>query len=292
MTTQRRAEPAQLRRIPSILARIALSFLVIAIIIGAFLLPYLWMVSSAFKNQTAIFDELNPLSWKVFLPVGGTIDNFVALFEKGIGLALVNSLIVAFIQVGGTLVVCTLAAYALTRISFKGRSVVFAVILATFMLPAEALVVPMYGVVAGLNLQDTLLAVALPWVSSVFGLFLLKQAFEEIPMELDEAARLDGAGHFRVFWSIILPNVRTSLATLCLVTFLFSWNAFLWPLTVVQSSQNQVVQVAIAQSVSAGELPNWGLTFAGAAVATVPLILLFLFAQRFFVQGLASSGLK
>jgi ABC-type glycerol-3-phosphate transport system permease component len=265
---------------------------VIAIIVGAFLLPYLWMVSSAFKNQTAIFDDLNPLSWKVFLPVGGTIDNFVALFEKGIGLALLNSLIVAFIQVGGTLVVCTLAAYALTRISFKGRGVVFAVILATFMLPAEALVVPMYGVISGLNLQDTLLAVALPWVSSVFGLFLLKQAFEEIPMELDEAARLDGAGHFRVFWSIILPNVRTSLATLCLVTFLFSWNAFLWPLTVVQSPQNQVVQVAIAQSVSAGELPNWGLTFAGAAVATVPLILLFLFAQRFFVQGLASSGLK
>ncbi|MEL0626560.1 carbohydrate ABC transporter permease [Salinibacterium amurskyense] len=292
MTTQPIAEPAQLQRITRTLARFALSFVVIAIIVGAFLLPYLWMVSSAFKNQTAIFDELNPLSWKVFLPVGGTIDNFVALFEKGIGLALVNSLIVASIQVGGTLVVCTLAAYALTRISFKGRSVVFAVILATFMLPAEALVVPMYGVVAGLNLQDTLLAVALPWVSSVFGLFLLKQAFEEIPMELDEAARLDGAGHFRVFWSIILPNVRTSLATLCLVTFLFSWNAFLWPLTVVQSSQNQVVQVAIAQSVSAGELPNWGLTFAGAAVATVPLILLFLFAQRFFVQGLASSGLK
>ncbi|CAO1652288.1 carbohydrate ABC transporter permease [Salinibacterium sp. NSLL150] len=292
MTTQRIAEPHQLRRLPMTIARFGVSFVVIAIIVGAFLLPYLWMVSSAFKNQTAIFDDLNPLSWKVFLPVGGTIDNFVALFEKGIGLALVNSLIVAFIQVGGTLVVCTLAAYALTRISFKGRGVVFAVILATFMLPAEALVVPMYGVIAGLNLQDTLLAVALPWVSSVFGLFLLKQAFEEIPMELDEAARLDGAGHFRVFWSIILPNVRTSLATLCLVTFLFSWNAFLWPLTVVQSSQNQVIQVAIAQSVSAGELPNWGLTFAGAAVATVPLILLFLFAQRFFVQGLASSGLK
>jgi len=292
MTTQRIAEPTQLRRIPRTIVRFGVSFVVIAIIVGAFLLPYLWMVSSAFKNQTAIFDDLNPLSWKVFLPVGGTIDNFVALFEKGIGLALLNSLIVAFIQVGGTLVVCTLAAYALTRISFKGRGVVFAVILATFMLPAEALVVPMYGVISGLNLQDTLLAVALPWVSSVFGLFLLKQAFEEIPMELDEAARLDGAGHFRVFWSIILPNVRTSLATLCLVTFLFSWNAFLWPLTVVQSPQNQVVQVAIAQSVSAGELPNWGLTFAGAAVATVPLILLFLFAQRFFVQGLASSGLK
>jgi ABC-type glycerol-3-phosphate transport system permease component len=272
--------------------RLIFSIVIILIIAAVFLLPYLWMVSSALKDQKSIFSDLSPFSWKVFIPIGGTLENFIALFQKGIGLALVNSLIVALIQVVGSLVVCSLAAYALTRITFKGRKVIFALILATFMLPAEALVVPMYGVIAGLNLQDTLLAVALPWIASVFGLFLLRQAFEEIPMELDEAARLDGAGHFRVFWSIILPNVRTSLATLCLVTFLFSWNAFLWPLTVVQSPQNQVIQVAIAQSVAAGELPNWGLTFAGAAVATLPLIILFLFAQRFFVQGLASSGLK
>lgn len=273
-------------------SRLVLSLLIIAVIICVFLLPYLWMVASAFKGQNNIFSDLSPFSYKVFIPVGGTLDNIIQLFQKGVGQALVNSLIVAIIQVIGSLIVCSLAAYALTRIKFKGRQLVFGLILATFMLPAEALVVPLYGVVAGLGLQDTLLAVALPWVASVFGLFLLKQAFEEIPAELDEAARLDGAGHLRIFWSIIIPNVKTSLATLCLVTFLFSWNAFLWPLTVVQSTANQVVQVAIAQSVSAGELPNWGLTFAGAAVATLPLIILFLFAQRFFVQGLANSGLK
>ncbi len=292
MTTHPTAEPGGSRGIGIRSWRLIASLVIIALIVCVFLLPYLWMVSSALKDQNNIFADLSPFSWKVFVPVGGTLENFLALFEKGIGRALLNSVVVALIQVVGSLIVCSLAAYALTRITFAGRKVIFALILATFMLPAEALVVPMYGVIAGLQLQDTLLAVALPWVASVFGLFLLKQAFEEIPMELDEAAKLDGAGHFRVFWSIILPNVRTPLATLCLVTFLFSWNAFLWPLTVVQSPQNQVIQVAIAQSVAAGELPNWGVTFAGAAVATLPLILLFLFAQRFFVQGLASSGLK
>jgi len=273
-------------------ARMTAAGIVLAVVVAVFLLPYLWMVSSSFKDQKTIFAGLSPFSWSVFIPVHATMSNVVALFQKGIGQALLNSLIVAVIQVGGTLLVCAPAAYALTRIRFRGRGVIFGLILVTFMLPAEALVVPMYGVVSGLGLQDTLLAVALPWISSVFGLFLLRQAFEEIPIELDEAARLDGAGHVRIFLSVILPNVKTAITTLCLVTFLFSWNAFLWPLTVIQSPQRQVIQVAIAQSVAAGELPNWGITFGGAAIATVPLIVLFLFAQRFFVQGLASTGLK
>jgi ABC-type glycerol-3-phosphate transport system permease component len=126
----------------------------------------------------------------------------------------------------------------------------------------------------------------------VFGLFLLRQAFEQIPAELDEAARIDGAGHIRVFWSVILPNVRTALATLILIKFLFSWNAFLWPLVAIQTQENQVIQVAVAHSAAPDYLPNWGLTFAGAAIATVPLVILFLFLQRYFVRGLATTGMK
>lgn len=274
-------------------ARWAWSLLIVVGIVIVFVMPYLWMASSGFKSQFDIFSDINPLSWEAFLPIRGTFENFVTLFEsKGIGRALVNSFLIAAIQVGGALVVCSMAAYALTRIPFKGRGVVFALILVTFMLPTEALVVPMYSVISGLNLQDTLVAVAIPWVANVFGLFLLRQHFEEIPVSLDEAARLDGAGHFRIFWSIILPNVRTALATLCLVMFLFSWNSFLWPLVVTQSPENQPVQVNIAQSVAPGEFADWGLTFAGAAVATLPLIILFLFLQRYFVRGLASAGLK
>lgn len=269
------------------------SLLILFVIVCIFLIPYLWMVSSGAKNQNNIFSDISPLSWKTFLPVNGTLENYIELFVKdGVGRALLNSFLVAIMQVAGSLVVCSLAAYALTRIHFKGRGVVFALILATFMLPSEALVVPMYSVVSGMELQDTLVAVALPWIASVFGLFLLKQSFEEIPASLDEAARIDGAGHFRIFWSVILPNVKTALTTLCLIIFLFSWNSFLWPLVIIQTPENQLVQVAIAQTVSPGELPNWGSTFAGAAVATIPLVILFLILQRYFVKGLATAGLK
>lgn len=266
---------------------------VLALVLAIFALPYLWIVSSGFKSQTDIFKDMSPVSWRTFFPVDAITDNFVELFvQKGVGVALGNSLAIAAIEVVGALVVCSLAAYALTRMNFKGRGVIFALILATFMLPVEAMVVPLYRVVSGLGIEDTLWAVALPGVASVFGLFVLRQSFEQIPTELDEAARIDGAGHLRIFWSVILPNVRTALATLILVKFLFSWNAFLWPLVAIQTQENQVIQVAVAHSAAPDYLPNWGLTFAGAAVATVPLLLLFLLLQRYFVRGLATTGMK
>jgi ABC-type glycerol-3-phosphate transport system permease component len=269
------------------------SAVIVLVIIGIFLMPYFWMFSSGFKTQASIFSDVSPVSWRTFIPTEATFDNMRALFvDRGVGRALLNSFIVAAVQVIGALIVCTLAAYPLTRMHFRGRNVIFALILATFMLPTEALVVPLYQLVAGMGLQDTLAAVALPWIASAFGLFLLKQSFEQVPVELDEAAMLDGAGHFRTFFSIILPTVRADLVTFVLLIFLFSWNGFLWPLVAVQSTENTLVQVAIAQSVSPGELPNWGLTFAGASVATIPLIILFVFLQRLFIPGLARTGMK
>ncbi|MBI1774390.1 MAG: carbohydrate ABC transporter permease [Proteobacteria bacterium] len=274
-------------------ARIVVSFSILAAIIVVFLLPYAWIVASSFKPQFAIFRDLNPIGWRSFVPTEPTLQNFILLFKsRGLGQALINSLIVSTCQVVCTLALCSTAAYALTRIRFPGRNIVFVIILMTFLLPVEALVVPLYQVVSGLGLHDSLIAAFIPWISSPFGLFMLRQAFEELPRELDDAAKIDGAGHLRIFWSIILPNVRTALATLALVIFLFSWNAFLWPLVILQSKTKLVVQVAIAQSVSPGELPNWGETFAGATLATVPILILFVFLQRYFVRGIASSGMK
>jgi ABC-type glycerol-3-phosphate transport system permease component len=158
----------------------------------------------------------------------------------------------------------------------------------------EALLVPLYSVVSGLGLQDTLQAVALPWVANVFGLFLLRQHFEEIPRDLDEAARLDGAGHLRVLWYIILPNVRAGLASMALIVFLFSWNSFLWPLVINGSPSVATLQVTLSGYLSPNPTspPIWGLIFAGSVVAVLPLVILFLLLQRYFVRGLASSGLK
>jgi multiple sugar transport system permease protein/putative chitobiose transport system permease protein len=278
-----------LKRAASLLAGAAILLVILAVFLG----PYAWIVASSFKPQFAIFRDLNPISWGTFIPANPTLDNFVHLFrDRGIGRALLNSAIVSSCQVAGTIVLCSMAAYGLTRIRFRGAGVVFALVLMTFLLPIESLMVPLYMHVSRLGLQDTLIGVFIPWIASPFGLFMLRQAFEDLPRELDEAATIDGAGHVRIFWSVVLPNVRTTLATLALVTFLFSWNAFLWPLVILSSPRNQVVQLAIAQSVAIGQFPNWGETFAGATIATVPLILLFLFLQRYFVRGIALTGVK
>ncbi|MBM3521529.1 MAG: carbohydrate ABC transporter permease [Alphaproteobacteria bacterium] len=275
------------------LLQIVAGTIILLVILAIFLGPYAWVVASSFKQQFAIFRDLKPISWATFFPSDPTLANFIHLFQnRGLGRALINSAIVSSCQVVGTLALCSLAAYGLTRIPFKGSKVVFALVLMTFLLPIESLMVPLYIHVTGLGLADTLVGVFIPWIASPFGLFMLRQAFEEIPRELDEAARIDGAGHFRIFWSIILPNVKTPLATLALVTFLFSWNAFLWPLVILHSPRNHVIQLAIAQSVSIAQLPNWGETFAGATIATVPLIILFLFLQRYFVRGIALTGVK
>jgi multiple sugar transport system permease protein/putative chitobiose transport system permease protein len=267
--------------------------LIILVIMACFLAPYAWIVSSSFKNQFTVFGDVTPLSWRAFLPVGATLENYVSLFERtNILRALLNTAIVAGGQVALTLLLCSMAAYALTRIKFPGANIVFILILLTFLLPIEAMMVPLYEVVSGLGLSNTLLGIMIPWIASPFGLFLLRQAFEELPVELEDAARIDGAGHVRIFFSIVLPNVKVPLLTLGLVTFLFSWNSFLWPLVIVQSPSQQIIQVAIAQQGSPTQLPNWGETFAGATVATLPLIVLFLLLQRYFTLGMATSGIK
>lgn len=267
--------------------------LVILLIVCCFLAPYAWIVASSFKNQLTLFGDVTPLSWRAFLPVEGTIENYVSLFERTNVLpALLNTAIVAGGQVALTLLLCSMAAYSLTRIRFPGAKIVFVLILLTFLLPIEALMVPLYQVVSGLGLSNTLLGIMIPWIASPFGLFLLKQAFEELPAELEDAARIDGAGHIRIFFSIVLPNVKVPMLTLGLITFLFSWNSFLWPLVIVQDPARQIIQVAIAQQGSPTQLPNWGETFAGATVATLPLILLFLLLQKYFTQGMTTSGIK
>lgn len=278
--------------VPPIRRALTLSALLLLIVV-CFLAPYAWIVASSFKNQFTLFNDVSPLSWRAFVPAGGTLENYASLFGRtNVLRALLNTAIVAAAQVALTLALCSMAAYALTRIRFPGANIVFVLILLTFLLPIEALMVPLYQVVSGLGLANTLLGVMIPWVASPFGLFLLRQAFEELPKELEDAARIDGAGHATIFFRIILPSMKVPLLTLGLVTFLFSWNSFLWPLVIVQTPDQQLIQVAIAQQGSPTQLPNWGETFAGATVATVPLIIVFLLLQRYFTQGMTMSGIK
>ncbi|MFV0246102.1 MAG: carbohydrate ABC transporter permease [Qingshengfaniella sp.] len=267
--------------------------LILLVILACFFAPFLWVVSNSFKPQLGIFSDVTPISWRTFLPLEPVLENYRSLFARtNILRALLNTALVSAGQVALTLILCSLAAYALTRITFRGSNVIFVMILLTFLLPVEALLVPLYQVVSGLGLNNTLLGVMIPWIASPFGMFLLKQSFEELPKDLEDAARIDGAGHVRTFVSVILPNVKVPLLTLGLVTFLFSWNSFLWPLVIAQRPDMQLIQVAIAQQGSPTQLPNWGETFAGATVATLPLIVLFLLLQKYFTQGMTMSGIK
>jgi ABC-type glycerol-3-phosphate transport system permease component len=276
-------------------ARGAASTIMIILVIIVFGIPFLWVVVSSFKSQQTIFADLVPFSFKTFIPTHPTLANYRQLFiVNGFARKVLNSFLIAAMQVAGALLLCTPAAYALTRLRFRGRGLIFALILVTFMVPVEALLVPLYSVLTGLGLQNTLEAVALPWVANVFGLFLLRQHFQEIPRELDEAARIDGASHLRVLWSVILPSVRAGLSSMALIVFLFSWNSFLWPLVINGDPNLATIQVALSGYLSPSPLspPMWGLIFAGAVVAVLPLVILFLFLQRYFVRGLASTGLK
>ncbi|HEU5419915.1 MAG TPA: carbohydrate ABC transporter permease [Streptosporangiaceae bacterium] len=289
-----RAGVALVRRTRS--ARAARStgyWLISAALVVIFLAPFLWILASSFKSQAHIFADVSPLSVKTFIPTEPTMSNYSAAFtNEHVGRALINSLIVSVLQVALTVLLAVPAAYALTRLKFRLQGLMFGIILVTFMIPAEAVVIPLFQIVSDLHLSNTLYGVFMPFIASPFALFLLRQAFRDIPLDLDEAALIDGASHWKIMTRVIVPNVRPALATAALMTFLFSWNAFLWPLIVIQSQNNQLVQVAIAINTVPGELPNWGQVFSGAVIATLPVLILFIFLQRYFVRGIVASGIK
>lgn len=264
----------------------------ILMLLALFLLPVLWILSSSFESQTEIFKNVSPLSLQTFVPTSPTLANYHAAFaDAGVGRALLNSIIIAAAQVGGTLLLAVPAAYALARLHFRGRSFVFVLIMVTFMVPGEVIVVPLFQITSRLHLQNSLPGVFLPWIAYPLAVFLLRQAFLELPREFDDAAKIDGANHLRILRSILLPNVRPALATVAIATFLYSWNAFLWPLLIISSTSKEVIQVAIAVNTVPGEIPNWGEVFAGAMIASVPVLILFSVLQRYFVRGITMAGL-
>lgn len=275
-----------------------------AVIAALFLTPMLWVVGGSFKNQLDIFKDVQPISIWTFIPRHPTLANIQdSLFtggsrtEEGGGLGLanafLNSAIVSIGQVALTLILCSMAAYAFSRLRFTGRTGLFLVVLMALAVPLEVVVVPLYRVATELGLSNSLIGVFLPFVAQPLGLYILRQAFDDLPRELDDAAMIDGASHFQILYRILIPNMIPSLTTVAILTFLFSWNAFLWPLVIISDPQNQLVQVAVAQAAGApGHLPNWGVIMAAASLTMLPVILLFAFLQRYFVRGFAWTGLR
>ncbi|MER7705125.1 carbohydrate ABC transporter permease [Kitasatospora sp. NPDC097605] len=260
-----------------------------ALVLGGLLMlfPFVWMVLTSFKGVSQMINE--PLSW---LPSPWRAQNYPdVLREVPIGRAYWNSMYIAAITVAATLLTGAMAAYAFARIPFRGSGPLFGLFLATQMVPAQVTIVPLYIMLAKLQLIDSHLALILPAIANPFAVFLLRQFIRAVPVELEEAARIDGAGRWTIFWRIVLPNIRPGLWTLGIIVFLASWNSYFFPLVFLNTSELFTVPLLLDSFNSQRGGIDYGLTAALSAMTVVPMLIAFLIGQRKILNSMASSGL-
>jgi multiple sugar transport system permease protein len=258
------------------------------VLLGAtMLLPFLYMVS------TALMDEFEVLRYPpALVPVPPRMENFpAALTALPFWRFFVNSGVVALAVVAGQVLTSAAAAYAFARLKFPGRDRIFHVFLSVLMVPAVVLVIPRFLIVNALGWVDSYAGLISTELVSVWGIFLLRQFFQTLPRELEDAARLDGAGEWRIFWRVILPLSKPALATLAVFAFVDQWKSFLWPLVVTRSVRMQTVEIGIA-AFHGIYSTNWPYQMAAAVAAVIPLVVLFFVAQRYFIRGIQLTGLK
>ncbi|HET9169882.1 MAG TPA: carbohydrate ABC transporter permease [Actinospica sp.] len=271
--------------------RVARPLLYAALVLCALLtlLPFVWVVSGSLRGLDEIRSD--PGAW---IPHRFTLGNFTRLFETaGFGRFLANSLVVAAVVVVGNVVAGSAAGYALAKLEFAGKRLAFAAVMAALMVPFSTVFVTQFVITVDVGLVNTLTGIALPSAALPLSVFIVRQYATSIPDELLEAARLDGAGEMRIFGRIFLPLAGPALATITIMSFLTSWNNFIWPLVVAQSTSTYTLPVGLAATSQAAEhVTDYGLLLAGAIVVMLPVLLLFLFLQRYFVQGIAGRGMK
>jgi len=257
-----------------------------------FLLPALWMLFGSLRPGSDVIGSVSPLSWNTLIPDVWTLDNYEALFGPlRFGQSLMNSLIVAFASVVLGLVITIPAAYALSVFRFKGRELVFAVLVVGFMIPFEAIAIPLAQIFTQWHLDNTYIGLILPGIGNGLAIFNLRQFFLGIPAELHEAARVDGASELRTMSQVYLPLSVTPVINSALLIFLAQWSAYLWPLLIVSDEKVQVAAIALSRTFSDTSF-NFGQMFGGALVISVIPAVLLLVLQRYFTQSVATKGLK
>jgi multiple sugar transport system permease protein len=286
-----RIEPKESRRDPGQLANLILSYAGLILLTVVFVAPLLWMLSTSFKTNLEA-TQLPP-SW---IPKNFTTEAYSTIFRTGESQTPVlrwflNSMVAASAQTVLVLVTASMAAYALARIDFPGRNLLFAAIITTLFIPQFVFLMPNYLIVDAFGWLDTLLAVIVPGAAGAFGVFFLRQFFVSMPHELEEAALVDGANRFQIFLRIILPLSKAPLATLAVLSFLFNWNDFLWPVYVLLSPENLTLQPGLSILQNAYST-DYAVVMAGGVVASVPILLVFILAQKYVIQGVSRSGLK
>ncbi|PMB00648.1 sugar ABC transporter permease [Fischerella thermalis CCMEE 5198] len=252
------------------------------------LFPLFWLVSTALKSQTENIFQSPPQ----LFPSQPTFENFVSVWQSNpFGQYLFNSTLVAVLTVGLNLLFCALAAYPLARLSFPGRDWIFIAIISTIMIPFQIVMIPLYILTVQLGLRNTYLGIIFPSLASAFGIFLLRQAFMSVPKEMEEAARMDGCSELGIWWHVMLPAVRPALVTLAIFVFIGSWSDFLWPLIVIQDESLYTLPLGVAKLAGTFSL-DWRLVAAGSVISILPVMILFLFLQRYIVPTEAGSGVK
>jgi multiple sugar transport system permease protein len=261
--------------------------IVIALALGAvvMLLPFAWMLTTSLKHPSEIFTY--PIQW---IPKQLRFENYVeALTALPFGRFFFNSLFVAVTVTVLDLITASLAAFAFARLKFKGRDALFVLYLVTLMIPSQVTLIPSFIIIRLLGWYDSYLALIAPFFASAFSVFLLRQQMRAIPIDLDEAARMDGASSLRVWWSVALPLVAPALAALATLTFLAQWNSFLWPLMVTNSLDMRTVPVGL-QLFQGRNNTQWHLLMAAAVIALLPVLALYLVAQKWIVESVSLSG--
>lgn len=259
------------------------------VFIGAVIMftPYLWMILSSLKSNMEILSG----STNIF-PEKITLDGYKTVFQDAPFIRwLINSLITSTFITLATVLTSALAGYIFGKFKFKGQKLSFLLILATMMVPFQVLMIPRYLIVSDLGLINNLMALIVPNLISGFGIFLIKQFVESIPNDLIEAARIDGAGEFRTFWSLILPQIKPALSAVGIFTFMGAWNDYLWPLIVLNDLNKMTVPLALV-FFNGQHLVNYNVVLSAGVLIMIPVVIVFLIFQRQFIKGMTMTGMK
>ena len=263
---------------------------VFILVLGAIsmLIPFIWMISTSLKNDPEVFTF--PPTW---LPETIQWSNYLDAFGvANFGRVFFNSTYVALVTTVLGLLFMSMAGYAFAKFRFWGREVIFILLLATMMIPFQVTMIPIYILFRELDLLNSYTGLIAPNVATAFGIFMMRQFMQSLPDELMDAARIDGAGEARIFFKIMLPLVKAPLAALGIFTFMFSWNNYFLPLVIITNESYKTLPLLIS-SLSAGlYVQSWPLVMAAATIATLPIIIVFFFAQKYFIEGMALTGIK
>jgi multiple sugar transport system permease protein len=280
--------PVRRKQTPRAALRKSVLYAVLIVLALIVVLPLVWILLTSFKTDgDAIRNPYSALPNPFAFDAYATIANG----QQPVFRWFLNSLAAAALQSAIILVTASLAAYALARLEFVGKRIVFGLIVATLLVPPVIFLIPNYLIVQNLGWLDSIWAITIPGAASAFGVFFLRQFFIGLPAEIEEAARIDGAGDLRIFLQIVIPLARPALATLAVLSFLANWNDFLWPVYVLLSPENLTLQPGLSQLQGAYST-HFAIVMAGAVVASVPVLILFFFAQKQIVESVATSGVK